>query len=53
MAFDSRPRVLLCGRLGRIKKGWRWKERVFQSVANGDDSPAIGSSFKLYEIFAV
>jgi hypothetical protein len=27
--------------LGRIKEGWRWKERVSQSVANGDDSPAI------------
>jgi len=53
VAIDSRPRVSLCGRLGWIKEGWRWEERVFQSVANGDDSPTIGISFEVNEILAM
>jgi len=45
--------VSLCGRLGRIKEGWRCEERIFQSVANGDDSPTIGISFEVNEILAM
>jgi hypothetical protein len=53
VAIDSRPRVSLCSRLIWIIKGGSWEDRVFQSVANGDDTPTIGISFEVNEILAM